>query len=299
MKQTTMETTAKAPGQEAEVSHKTPKTLTIAYSGDPDDAFAFYGLETGAIKLSGNPRIRFVKSRIQELNESAVRGDHEVTAISSAAYPLFHERYFISSAGSSVGRNYGPMLASKRYRTVEQLRGKRVASPGPLTTGNLLLWMELPDCELVYMPFDRIREALEREEIDAGVLIHEELLNYRKVGLNKVRCLGEAWFEKTGLPLPVGLNVIRRDVGPEFATELVDKIRASIRYGLDHSEEALRFANAMSIALDRDITVNFVKKFANDDTIDLDGPTRQALRILLDAACRFHSVKPLDTIDIV
>lgn len=275
------------------------ESFTFAYSGDPDDAFAFYGLACGAIPAPSSRPVRFVASTVQDLNEQAIEGTHEVSAISSAAYPLMAARYFVSSVGASVGRNYGPMLAARDFNSLDALEGRRIASPGPLTTGHLLLTHFAPACEIVFMPFTEIRAAIVEGAVDAGVLIHEELLNYREIGLKKVRCLGEAWYEETGLPLPVGLNVIRRDLGRRGAHSIAQTLRDSLLYAMDHEREAREYALGYSIAVCDGIAENFIGKFANGDTLGLDSPTREGLRRLLDIACQLQGVPRLEEIDII
>lgn len=286
---------AQIPG----LGEKALRTITFAYSGDPDDAFAFYGLESGAVEMPPGCANKFFSSTVQDLNERAIRGEVEVSAISSAAYPFMHEKYYISSAGASVGRGYGPLLASKRFARIEDLRGRRVATPGNLTTGNLLFRLGCPEAEPVTMLFTEIRGAIARDEVDAGVLIHEELLNYEEAGLSRVACLGEMWSSKIDLPLPVGLNVIRRDLGRELATAIVDRIRASILYGLGHEQIAFAFAEKYSIAIKDGIADDFVGKFANDDTVCMDADTLRALRLLLDAACEFNNLPKIAHIDVI
>ncbi len=276
-----------------------PRNITFAYSGDPDDAFAFYGLESGAVDMPPGCANKFFSSTVQDLNRRAIRGEVEVSAISSAAYPFMAEKYYISSAGASVGRGYGPLLASKRFARIEDLRGRRVATPGNLTTGNLLFRLACPDAEPVTMPFTEIRGAILRDEVDAGVLIHEELLNYEEAGLSRIACLGEMWSCRTELPLPVGLNVVRRDLGRELAGAIVDRIRASILYGLGHEQIAFAFAERYSIAMKEGIAGNFVGKFANDDTVRMDVDTLRGLRLLLDAACEFNNLPKIAHIDVI
>ncbi len=273
--------------------------FTFAYSGDPDDAFAFYGLATGAVRAPTDRPVCYLSSTIQDLNERAIEGVHEVSAISSAAYPLMAGRYFISSVGASVGRNYGPMLASRRFRNPEELRGRKIGSPGPLTTGHLLLMHLVPGCQPVFLPFEEIRSAILNGDVDAGVLIHEELLNYREFGLSKVRCLGEAWFEETGLPLPVGLNVIRRDLGRRGAVSVTEALRRSLQYARDHESLALEHALGYSIAVKDGFAESFIGKFANEDTVCMDEATQTALGQLLDISCDLHGLPPLQEVDII
>ncbi len=180
---------------------------------------------------------------MKELNQAALEGTYAVTAISSVLYPLIADRYAILSVGTSVGRGYGPVLVSKRFRHAEDLAGKRVGVGGIPTTGWLLLRWLCPDAVAVEMPFDQVGEAILRGEVDAGVMIHEELLFYPRLGLYRVADLGAEWCLHHDLPLPVGLNVVRRDLGKPLMERLCDVIRASLHFGLDHREDALAWAS--------------------------------------------------------
>lgn len=274
--------------------------MRFAFSGDPDDAFSFFGLATNRVAVPWS-RSEMISSRIQELNNIAIReARYDVSAISSAAYPRMQDRYVVSSVGSSVGRNYGPMLAAKRPMPIEKLRGRKIASPGEWTTGHLLLRWALPESEIVVMPFDEILGAVVQGEVCGGVLIHEELLNYQSAGLYKVRCLGEFWNEMTaGLPLPVGINVIRRDLSGFLQTEIVRALRESLMEAMEHPEDATAYADQFSIAHTPAIRTDFINRFANDDTLNMDTETRRALRILLDVACKQQELPRLRSIDIV
>jgi 1,4-dihydroxy-6-naphthoate synthase len=216
----------------------TVKPLTIAYTPDSDDAFYYDALETGRIRL---PRYRptFSRAPMSALNCAAVRGEYDVTAISSVVYPQIAERYAILSVGTSVGRGYGPVLVSKYERRLEDLRGRRVGVPGIPTTGWFLLRCICPYAIPVEMAFDQIAIAVVKGELEAGVMIHEELLYYPQMGLRPVVDLGAEWCQRYDLPLPVGLNVIRRDLGSHAMQRICTAIRSSLEYALDHACDTL------------------------------------------------------------
>src|SRR5581483_10682475 len=188
------------------------KSLRIAYTPDSDDAFYYDALENGQVTLPGYVP-EFIRAPMSVLNRVAVRGVYEVTAISSVVYPRIAEKYALLSVGTSVGRGYGPVLVCKKPRRLEELGGQRVGIPGMSTTGCFLLRSFCPDAILVELPFDKIADAVVSGTLEAGVMIHEELLYYPQLGLQRVMDLGAEWCRRHELPLPVGLNVIRRDVG--------------------------------------------------------------------------------------
>src|SRR5512143_1118487 len=189
------------------------RVITVGHSPDPDDAFMFYGLASGRVKIEGI-RIEHMLEDIQSLNERAMRAELEVTAISAHAYPAVAKDYWIMRTGASMGEGYGPVIISRNYRSLDELRGKTVATPGPLTTAPLLFRIFAGHIRHVDMPFDTIMEAVDTGKADAGLLIHEGQLTYRALGYNKVLDFGELWKKEAGgLPLPLGLDVVRRDLG--------------------------------------------------------------------------------------
>lgn len=248
-------------------------TLSFGYTPDPDDAFHHWALETGRVGVAGHDRLTFVHEHVQTLNERALREQLDVTAISSAFYPTISDRYVVLSTGASVGRGYGPALAARR--PLESLEGLRVAIPGVHTTGAFLLRYFYDGFDEVEMPFDRIAPAVATGRVDAGVLIHEELLRYRSHDLVRVACLGERWCRETGLPLPVGLIVARRALGSETLRRVRDGLRGSLEEALAHPEEA--FAFARRFGTEEDVDRDFVTKFANDDTLSMPDDVRRGL----------------------
>jgi 1,4-dihydroxy-6-naphthoate synthase len=214
------------------------------------------------------------------LNRTALAGEFEVTAISSVVYPAIADRYAILSVGTSVGRGYGPVLASRDEYTLRDLAGRRVGVPGIPTTGWFLLRHLCPRAVPVEMPFDEIGDAVAAGRLAAGVMIHEELLYYPRLGLRRVADLGAEWCRRHGLPLPVGLNVIRRDLGPARMGKVCGVIKASLEHGLEFPEVALARVSQFGRGPGGGCTEQFVRLFANADSLDLTADVRAALRIL-------------------
>jgi 1,4-dihydroxy-6-naphthoate synthase len=255
------------------------KGLSIAYTPDSDDAFYYDALETGRVRLPGF-RPSFVRAPMSVLNGQAEWGVYDVTAISSVVYPSIAERYAVLSVGTSVGRGYGPVLVSRDERTLADLVGKRVGVPGIPTTGWFLLYTLCRGADAVEMPFDAIGPAVAAGELDAGVMIHEELLYYPRLGLRRVADLGALWCERNGLPLPVGLNVIRRDLGDASVQGICAGIRRSLRHSLKHPNEALERVGRLGRGVDGACTEQFVSMFANGDSLRMPADVRAALRLV-------------------
>jgi 1,4-dihydroxy-6-naphthoate synthase len=275
------------------------KPLTIAYTPDSDDAFYYDALETGKIALPGYGPV-FRREPMSVLNRAALRGVYDVTAISSVVYPQIAQRYAIVSVGTSVGRGYGPVLVSKDERTVDDLRGRRVGVPGIPTTGWFLLRCLCPEAVCVEMAFDQIAGAVAAGELEAGVMIHEELLYYPRMGLRRVVDLGADWCQRQGLPLPVGLNVIRRDLGQTAMQHIAAAIRRSLEYGLDHAGEALSRVSRLGRGAEGQCTERFVSMFANTDSVRMPADVRAALRVLFCQVVDLGlspAVPPIDIIE--
>jgi 1,4-dihydroxy-6-naphthoate synthase len=254
--------------------------LRIAYTPDSDDAFYYDALETGRASIPGY-RPEFARRPMSELNRAALAGLYDITAISSVLYPHIAARYAILSVGTSVGRGYGPVLASKEPYSLEGLAGRRVGVPGVPTTGWFLLKAFCPEARVVEMEFDRIGEAVAGGELDAGVMIHEELLYYPRLGLRRVADLGAMWCEQQGLPLPVGLNVIRRGMGAPAKRLICSAIRNSLLHGLEHPTEALARVSRFGRGREGGVTERFVGMFANEDSLNMPADVRTALGVLL------------------
>jgi 1,4-dihydroxy-6-naphthoate synthase len=253
------------------------------HTPDPDDAFAWWAIVQGRLTIPGC-QVEVGAAHIQAINEMCLRRELDIAAISSAAYPLIAGDYAILSAGASVGRGYGPALATTHLTSPSELFGATVAVPGDLTTGALLLRLFFPGARTVAMPFDQVAAAVASGEVDAGVLIHEELLNWEAKGLHRLLCLGQEWQLRTGLPIPVGLNVVRRDLGPALAGEIAKIIREAMEMANRHPEAATAHAMGHSMEAKPGIAAKFIRMFANEDTLALDGECLTALRLLFRLA---------------
>jgi 1,4-dihydroxy-6-naphthoate synthase len=272
--------------------------LTIGYTPDSDDAFYYFALERGRVRLAGF-RPEFRREPMSVLNAAALRGEFEVTAISSVLYPQVADRYAILSAGTSVGRGYGPVLVSKRWCEPGELRGKRVGVPGVPTTGWFLLRWLCPEAVVVEMAFDRIGEAVAEGKLDAGVMIHEELLYYPRLGLRRVADLGAEWCWRHGLPLPVGLNVVRRDLGGPAMERICAAVRRSLAHALQNRDEALAWSSGFGRGEEGRCTGQFVAMFANDDSVRMPADVRQALAALLAEAAELGLAPPVPRLDFI
>ena len=274
--------------------------IRLAHSPDPDDAFMFYGLACGAVD-SGLYEFEHVLADIQTLNERALVGEYEVTAISICAYPQVCGRYALASCGASMGDNYGPIVVSREPCTADDLAGRTIAVPGLLTTAYLTLQLCLgrDAFKPKVVMFDRIPEEVAAGRVDAGLLIHEGQLTYAQQGLHQVIDLGVWWQQQTGLPLPLGGNAIRRDLGLERCHEVVAILRASIQYGLDHRDEAVRHALRFGRGLDLPLADRFVGMYVNQWTLDYGERGREAVRRLLQEGVAAGLVPRLEGIDFV
>jgi 1,4-dihydroxy-6-naphthoate synthase len=256
-------------------------------------------MERGKVALSGY-RPTFRREPMSLLNSAALRGVYDITAISSVVYPQIADRYAILSVGTSVGRGYGPVLVSKEPRTLEDLGGRRVGVPGIPTTGWFLLRSLCHDAIPVEMAFDRIADAVAAGELDAGVMIHEELLYYPKLGLKRVVDLGAEWSQRYDLPLPVGLNVIRRDLGAAAMERICAGIRHSLEFALEHSDEVLSRVRRFGRGGEGQCTERFVAMFANADSVRMSADVRVALRVLFCQVADLglsSCVPPLDVVE--
>ena len=272
--------------------------LRIAYTPDSDDAFYYDALENGRVSLAGY-ELEFHRKPMSVLNRAALDWRYDITAISSVVYPQIADRYAILSVGTSVGRGYGPVLVSREPRTLANLAGKRVGVGGIPTTGWFLLRRLCPEAVPVEMPFDRIADAVAAGELEAGVMIHEELLYYPRLGLRRVVDLGAEWCRRNGLPLPVGLNVIRRDLGMSAMQRICTAIRRSLRHGLDHSHETLGRVCRFGRGAEGRCTNQFVAMFANEDSVCMPTDVRQGLRVLLGQLVDLGLSDRVPTLDII
>jgi 1,4-dihydroxy-6-naphthoate synthase len=261
--------------------------IRVGHSPDPDDAFMFYALAQDRID-TGNFRFEHELVDIETLNRRAFAGELELTALSLHAYAHLADKYLICSCGASMGDNYGPMVVARQACSIESLRGKTIAVPGTLTTAFLALSMCLgKDFQHVVVPFDQILDVTEAGEadgkkIDAGLIIHEGQLTFGDQNLSLVVDLGRWWHDETGLPLPLGANGVRKDLGPDAIAEINRLLKESIRYGLEHRAAALDHAEAYGRGLDRAKADQFVGMYVNDWTLDFGPRGREAVRVLLE-----------------
>ena len=257
--------------------------ITVAHSPDSDDAFMFYGFASGGVETYGI-HVEHVLADIETLNRAAFDGRYEVTAVSFHAYAHLTDKYLLLSHGASMGDKYGPVVVAKADGP-KTLDNVVVAVPGLLTTAYLALKLYSPAVEVKVMPFDQIQEAVHDGSVAAGLLIHEGQLTYEGEGLRKIVDLGEWWSEKTGnLPLPLGGNVIRRDLGMDNVAKISRMLHDSIAYALSHREEALDYAMKYSRGLDRRKADRFVGMYVNDLTLDYGDRGRTAVQLLMDLA---------------
>ena len=258
--------------------------ITVAHSPDSDDAFMFFGLASGAVQVPGI-EVDQVLSDIETLNRAAFEGKYEVTAVSFHAYAHLLDKYALLPHGSSMGDNYGPILVSTRPLPSDSLKGVKVGVPGLLTTAFLALKMYDPDFDYEVIPFDEIQQAVLEGRVDAGLLIHEGQLTYQAEGFRKIVDLGEWWFERTGgLPLPLGGNIIRRDMGPELMRTVSTMLHDSIAYALNNREAGVEYAQQFGRGLDQKDTYTFVGMYVNALTLDYGTRGRAALERFFDEA---------------
>ena len=259
------------------------REITIAHSPDSDDAFMFYGLATNKVRVPGL-RFTHTLTDIETLNRKARDGEgfYDVTAISFHAYPYIQEKYALLSNGGSVGDGYGPMIVAKRAFSQSEIKNKRIAVPGKMTTAYLVLNLFAPGIETEVVPFDQIIPQVIADNFEAGLIIHEGQLTYEKSGLHRVVDLGKWWQKVTGLPLPLGGNVIRRSLGPELMASVSAALKESIQYALDHREQALEYAMQFARDLDARLADRFVGMYVNERTLDYGPDGKEAVRRLLD-----------------
>src|SRR6266850_4242722 len=256
-------------------------TITIAHSPDSDDAFMFYGLATNKLD-TGRLTFKHLLKDIQTLNEEAMLGTYDVTAISFHAYAYVADKYALLPHGASIGDNYGPIVVANEDFDPANLVDLTIAVPGTLTSAFLALSLYTPNFPFEVVPFDKIIDAVTEKRCDAGLLIHEGQLFYNNLGLHKVLDLGEWWHEHTdGLPLPMGGNVIRRKLGKETISEVSSLLKESIQYSLDNREDALQYAMQFAREMDPALADRFVAMWVNDLTLDYGERGREAVRRLL------------------
>ncbi len=260
-----------------------PKTaeLRLAHSPDSDDAFMFYALATGKVRLPG-VKFTHILSDIESLNQAASKETYDITAVSFYGYAFVAEKYILMDCGASFGEGYGPIVVSSHPIKKTELAGRRIAIPGALTTSYLALKLFEPNVEVVTMPFDKILDAVQAKEVEAGLLIHEGQLLFSQIGLHRVVDLGQWWQETTRLPLPLGANAIRRSLGTELGLQVARVIRDSVSYALEHRDAALNYAMQFARDMDPVLADKFIGMYVNRWTLDYGEEGRRAVRELLD-----------------
>ncbi len=256
------------------------REITVAHSPDSDDAFMFYGLATNKVRTPG---LKFTHSLcdIQTLNQMAMRGHYDVSAISFHAYPYVQDKYAMLSSGGSVGDGYGPMIVSLKAMTLDEVRKTTIAVPGTLTTAYLALKLFAPEVKTEVVPFDQIIPQILSGKYEAGLIIHEGQLSYGQAGLHKILDCGRWWKDMTGLPLPLGGNAIRRELGPELMASVGAALKESIQYALDHRDEALEYAMQFARDLEKQDANTFVGMYVNERTLDYGADGKEAVQRLL------------------
>ena len=260
---------------------KSDREIKVAHSPDSDDAFMFYGMATNKIRVPG---VKFTHTLcdIETLNRKALEGFYDITAISFHAYPYIQDKYALMPSGGSVGEGYGPMIVASRNIPLEEISHYRIAVPGTMTTAYLVLKLFAPEIAIEVVPFDEIIPRVLDGKYEVGLIIHEGQLTFNKSGLHKILDMGKWWRDQTGLPLPLGGNAIRRDLGPELVSSCCTALRDSIRYALDHRDEALQYAMQFARDLDPQMADKFVGMYVNERTLDYGKDGREAISMLLE-----------------
>ena len=257
------------------------RTIRVGHSPDPDDAFMFHALTTGALETPGF-EFQHVLLDIETLNEKALEGEYEVSAISIHAFPEVSKRYHLMNCGASMGEGYGPMLVSKNKMTLEEACSKTIAIPGEKTSAHLALKLACGEVDVAIVPFDEIIPRIESGEFASGVIIHEGQLTWKSHGLNLLLDFGIWWNERTGgLPLPLGGNVVRKDLGEQLCEEITAWVKQSIELAISQPDEALEFARKWGRGIDQETNSRFVKMYVNDRTIDYQEDGRESIRRFL------------------
>lgn len=260
-----------------------PREITIGHSPDPDDAFMFYALAHNKLD-TGGLTFKHIISDIESLNHRAVEGELDITALSAHAYGYVMDKYALLPSGGSFGDKVGPIVVAREPMDVGEMADDRIGVPGTMTSAYLLLKLLLMNFRFEVIPFDKIIDAVKSGEVDAGLLIHEGQITYEQVGLHKVVDLGEWWHADTSLPVPLGLNAVRKDLGKQLMRKLSSLLTESIQYGLDHREEAVAYAMQFGRGMSERLTDQFVGMYVNNWTLDMGREGREAVSRLLARA---------------
>ncbi|HTU45800.1 MAG TPA: MqnA/MqnD/SBP family protein [Bryobacteraceae bacterium] len=280
------------------MSISTPLEITCAHSPDSDDAFMFYGLATKKLR-SRLVTFHHVLEDIESLNRKATQGLYELTAISYHAYPYVADKYVLMASGSSIGDGYGPVVVSSRHMPADDLKGKKIAVPGTMTTAFLALKLFQPDFEHVVIPFDKILDAVKDHAVDGGLVIHEGQLTYGHSGLHNVVDLGKWFKSKYQLPLPLGANALRRNLPADIQSECSRLMRESIQYSLDHREEALNYAMQFARDLEPALAEQFVGMYVNHHTVNGGDIVPRAAQKLLDLGYEAGLIPNKITVEVI
>ncbi len=276
------------------------REISVAHSPDSDDAFMFYALATNKVRVPG---LKFTHTLcdIETLNRKAREGKgfYDVSAISFHAYPYIQENYALLPSGGSVGEGYGPMVIAAKAFSADEVKTKKIAIPGTLTTAYLALKLFAPHVETEVVPFDQIMPKVEAGDYEAGLIIHEGQIMYDRHGLHKIVDLGKWWRDKTGLPLPLGGNAIRRSLGKETISQVAKALKDSIQYALDHRDEALEYAMQFARDLDRSLANRFVSMYVNERTVDYGDEGRKAIKLLLEEGSKAKIIPMKAKVDFV
>ncbi len=265
--------------------------IRVGHSPDPDDAFMFYAIAHDKIKTDGITFSHVIED-IESLNRRAFKGDLEVTAVSAFTFFRIADRYALMPCGASIGDNYGPILVSKKSAYAKDFTGKKIAVPGLNTTAYLLLKLFLPDFQEVVVPFDQVLDKVEKGEVDAGLIIHEGQLTYKALGFHKVADMGEWFHETTGLPIPLGVDVIRKNLGRDVMRKVTKLLRDSIVFGLKNRPEALKYAMKYGRGIETATADEFVGMYVNDFTVDMGRKGKDGLLALQRMAIDAGLVEP-------
>ena len=261
--------------------HDTPRVVKVGHSPDPDDAFMFHALTTGIIETPGF-MFEHVLLDIETLNEKAMNGEYEVSAVSIHAFPEISDKYTLMNCGASMGEGYGPMLVAIEDISLEEACNKPIAIPGEKTSAHLALRLACGDVETVIVPFDEIMPRIQSGEFSSGVIIHEGQLTWESNGMNLLLDLGIWWNEKTGgLPLPLGGNVVRNDLGDDLCGQITEWVKQSIEIAISNPDEALDFARQWGRGIDEETNSKFVQMYVNERTIDYKPEGRESIRRFL------------------